>query len=43
MLITAGGMRDQREKLETELVRMNQEQEALQRELDEQKKRALEA
>ena len=43
MLITAGGMRDQREKLEHELVRLNDQQEELHRELEEQRKRALEA
>lgn len=39
MLITAGGMRDQREKLEHELVRLNDQQEDLHRELEEQRKR----
>ena len=43
MMITAGGMRDQREKLEAELLRMSSEQEALYAELEEHKKRALEA
>ena len=37
MLMTAGGMRDQREKLEAELMRMNEQQEALHRELEEHK------
>jgi hypothetical protein len=43
MLITAGGMRDQREKLEHELVRLNDQQDELHQELEAQRKRALEA
>lgn len=38
MLITAGGMRDQREKLEHELVRLNDQQDELHKELEADRK-----